>query len=145
MAFGQTAVLTANAIAGLTTAAPRAKVVLAAYWTLGKWAVNLRDTVYGVTSEPTSPDGTGSQPGKTVLLHSPATSITDIDISYKLTSYLRLAAGANNLFDQRPPTVPYLAASNQMADGNNVFGEPIQFSPYGIDGGYYYVKATLTF
>ena len=145
VAFGQTAVLTANAIAGLTTAAPRAKVVLAAYWTLGKWAVNLRDTIYGVTSEPTSPDGTGSQPGKTVLLHSPATSITDIDISYKLTSYLRLAAGANNLFGQRPPTVPYLAASGQMADGNNVYGEPIQFSPYGINGGYYYVKATLTF
>ncbi len=145
MAFGQTALLTANAIAGLTTAAPRVKVVLAAYWTLGRWAVNLRDTIYGVTSEPVSPDGTGSQPGKTVLVGSPATSITDLDISYKLTRDLRLAAGANNLLGQRPPTIPYLAASGQMADGNNVFGEPIQFSPYGINGGYYYVKATLNF
>jgi iron complex outermembrane receptor protein len=143
--FGQTHVLTANAIAGLTTAAPRVKVVLGAYWTLGKWAVNLRDTIYGVTSEPTSPDGTGSQPGKTVMIGSPTTSITDLDISYKVTPELRLAVGANNLFDQRPPTVPYLAASNQMADGNNVYHEPIQFSHYGIDGGYYYVKATVTF
>jgi len=150
--FGQTALLTANAIAGLTTAAPRAKVVLAAYWTLGRWAVNLRDTIYGVTSEPTSPDGTGSEPGQTVLLHSPTTSITDLDISYKLTSYLRLAVGANNLFDQRPPTVPLVATTSSSypsgfrpADGNNVNGEPIQFSPYGINGGYYYVKATVNF
>jgi iron complex outermembrane recepter protein len=145
VAFGQTAVLTANAIAGLTTAAPRAKAVLAAYWTLGKWSVNLRDTIYGVTSEPVSPDGTGSQPGKTSIVRTPTTSITDLDITYRLTPDLRLAIGANNLFDQRPPSIPYLAASGQMGDGNNVYGEPLQFSPYGIDGGYYYVKATVSF
>jgi iron complex outermembrane receptor protein len=151
VAFGQTAILTANAIAGLTTAAPRAKAVLAAYWTLGKWSVNLRDTIYGVTSEPESTDGTGSGSGA-VVVRTPTTSITDLDIDYKVTPQLKLTIGANNLFDQRPPVIPLVATTSgsyaagvRPVDGNNVAGEPLQFSPYGINGGYYYVKATVNF
>jgi iron complex outermembrane receptor protein len=151
VSFGQTAILTPNAIAALTTAAPRAKVVLAAYWTLGKWSVNLRDTIYGVTSEPESTDGTGSGSGA-VLVRTPTTSITDLDIDYKVTPNLKVTIGANNLFDQRPPVIPIIPTTNSSytsmlrpVDGNNVYREPLQFSPYGINGGYYYVKATVNF
>ena len=33
----------------------------------------------------------------------------------------------------------------QPADGNNVYGEPDTFSPFGINGGYYYGRVTFSF
>ncbi len=132
-------ILSPTAISLLTTATPKEKVVLGAFWTLGKWSVNLRDTIYGPTSEQVSPNG-----GTYYLLHIPVTSITDLDIAYMITKDLKLDLGANNLFDKKPPVVPYVAGVG-MVDGNNVYKEPVQFSPYGINGGYYYAKVTYSF
>jgi iron complex outermembrane receptor protein len=140
-----------NALTALTDSTPKEKLVLGAYWTLGKWGVNLRDTVYGPSSQLVSLDGTGnSYPGNPATdLKIPVTSITDLDISYKITPALILAVGANNLFDHRPPTVPTIMNPNtgamQPADGNHVYGEPDQFSPFGINGGYYYGRVTYNF
>ena len=128
-----------NAISLLTTATPKEKLVLDAFWALGKWGVNLRDTIYGPSSEEVSPNG-----GVYYLLHIPVASITDLDVSYNITGNLKLDVGANNLFDQKPPVVPYVPGVG-MVDGNNVYNEPDQFSPYGINGGYYYAKLTLSF
>jgi iron complex outermembrane receptor protein len=146
-AQGQTVLLGPTALEGLTTATPREKVVLSAYWTHGPWAVNLRETIYGPASQHASTDGTGNSyaGNPATLLRSPLTSITDLDIGYKINSSLKLDVGANNLFDKKAPVVPYLANLGKMADGNNVYKEPIQFSPYGINGGYYYAKVTFDF
>jgi iron complex outermembrane receptor protein len=54
--------------------------------------------------------------------------------------------GANNLFNQKPPSVPNVSCGVgcvRPGDGNNVYGEPDQFSPFGIDGGYYYGRVTV--
>jgi iron complex outermembrane receptor protein len=147
VAFGQTALLTKQAISALTTMTPREKLVLGAYWTLGRWSVNLRETVYGSTSEWVSINQTGSGNGATHFTV-PANAITDLDIGFRITQQLRVNAGANNLFNTRPPGVPNVpngAGGVQPADGNNVYGEPAQFSPWGINGGYYYGRVTFTF
>ncbi len=149
VAFGQTQLLGPNALSALTTATPREKAVLGALWTLGKWSVNLRDTVYGPSSEVVSLNGTGTispdSLGAEVKIGT--TSITDLDIAYRITDSLKLAVGANNLFDHRPSTVPTINAGGHFrpADGNNVFNEPAQFSPFGINGGYYYGRVTYSF
>jgi iron complex outermembrane receptor protein len=146
-AFGQTSLLTKQAISALTTMTPREKFVVGAYWTMGRWAVNLRETVYGPTSEWISINQTGSGNGATNFTV-PTNAITDLDVSFKVTPQLRLNVGANNLFDTRPPGVPNVpngAGGVQPADGNNVYGEPAQFSPWGINGGYYYGRVTFTF
>ena len=147
VAFGQTKLLTKQAISALTTMTPKEKVVLGAYWTLDRWSVNLRETVYGPTSEWVSIDQTGTGRGATNSTV-PTNAITDLDIGFRVTPQLRLNAGANNLFDTRPPSVPNVpngAGGVQPADGNNVYGEPAQFSPWGINGGYYYGRVTFTF
>jgi iron complex outermembrane receptor protein len=141
VAAGQTVLLPPFALTGLTTAAPREKGIIGVYYTLGKWSVNLRDTIYGPSSEQVSPDQTGING---YLLSIGTTSITDLDFGYQINSSLKLDVGANNLFDQRPPGVPYVNGVGQV-DGNNVRNEPYQFSPYGINGGYYYVKVNYTF
>ncbi|QUD87375.1 TonB-dependent receptor plug domain-containing protein [Phenylobacterium montanum] len=140
--FGQTALLLPTAIDALTTATPKYKIVLAAYWTKGPWAVNLREDVYGSVSQRESYNGAGTGAGLTNVKEG-ALGITDLDVSYKVTSNLRINMGANNLFDQRPISVP--TVGGRPADGNNVFGEPIQFSPIGINGGYFYGRVTYTF
>jgi iron complex outermembrane receptor protein len=142
---GQTTLLNPFALSGLTQATPKVKVILGVFYSHDRWTVNLRDTVYGTSQEIVSPDQTGNAvPGPATRLHIPVTSITDLDIGYRVTSNLKVSVGANNLFDHRPPVVPQLA-NGKMADGNNTLGEPYQFSPFGINGGYYYGKITLDF
>jgi iron complex outermembrane receptor protein len=145
VAIGQTVLLGANAMDTLTTAVPREKVLLGAYWTLGKWSANLRETVFGETSERYSLDGTGNGGVRTKI---PVTSITDLEVAYAIRDDLKLAVGANNLFDHHPPGMPNVSNGSggvRPADGNNVYGEPLQYSPFGINGGYYYGRITFTF
>jgi iron complex outermembrane receptor protein len=145
-AIGQTAILSRNATSSLIDAVPKFKVILDAYWTMSRWSVNLREDIYGPTSQWVSIDGSGTGPlaVDTKIGTSP---ITDIDVGYKVTDYLRIDLGANNLFDRRPTTVPNVnnGGNLQPADGNNVYGEPNQYSPYGINGGYYYGRVTINF
>jgi len=58
--------------------------------------------------------------------------------------------GANNLFDRRPPPMPSVtngsAPSHPIpANGLNVLNLPLPFSPWGIDGGYYYARVTYSY
>lgn len=146
VAFGQTSFLDTAALTGLTTATPREKVILGAYWTLQKWAVNLRETIYGESSQMTSFNGSGSGPSafKETI---PVTGITDLEVSYKVTPMIKISAGANNLFDTRPPKVPLGLNGTTLEPRNGalVFGVPYGFSPFGINGGYYYGRVTVTF
>jgi iron complex outermembrane receptor protein len=59
---------------------------------------------------------------------------------------LKLSIGAVNLFNKFPNHLngTELAHFEAAADNAAVFNYP-QWSPYGIDGGFYYAKATVTF
>ena len=147
--WGQTSLETPNAVDGLTTATPKEKIVASAFWSRGKWSANLRETVYGKTRQEVSFDGTGNpSAGGYAVIGTDITAITDLDVAYKLTPQIKLDLGANNLFDQKAPTVPNVSNGSggvRPADGNNVYNEPVQFTPWGINGGYYYARVTFTF
>jgi len=142
----QTTLLNRNATSSLTDATPKFKVVLNAYWTMAEWSVNLREDIYGPTSQWVSLNGTGEGGGATDTKIG-TSGVTDIDVGYRFTDWLRLDIGANNLFDLKPSKVPIVdnGGTLQPADGNNVYGEPNQYSPYGINGGYYYGRVTVNF
>jgi iron complex outermembrane receptor protein len=144
-AFGQTTLLGPLALSYIETAAPRAKAVLGAYWTLGAFSANLRETIYGKTSEMVSTDGTGNNG---TLAKIGTTGITDVDLGYAVTPAIKVSVGANNLFNHKAPTVPNIpdgAGGVRPADGANVYNAPLGFSPFGINGGYYYGRVTYTF
>jgi len=134
----QTSLLSSSALTGLTTATPKDRLVGGAYWTLGKWAVNLRESIFGKSSELVSTANVFTN------LQMPVAAVTDLTVSYKLTDTIKLEAGANNLFDKKPPNVPNLSIG-RPATGGNVWNAPMTFSPYGINGGYYYGRVTLNF
>ena len=134
----QTQLLSSSALTGLTTATPKDRLVGGAYWTLDKWSVNLRESVFGKSSELVSTANVFTN------LVIPVAAVTDLTVAYRLTKAIKLEAGANNLFDKKPPTVPNLSIG-RPATGGNVWNAPMTFSPYGINGGYYYGRVTLTF
>jgi len=134
----QTSLLSPSALSGLTTATPKDRLIGGAYWTLGKWSVNLRESFFGRSSLLTSTANI------TTELKIPTAAITDLTVAYRITDAIKIEGGANNLFGKEPPTVPNLSIG-RPATGGNVWNAPMTFSPYGINGGYYYGRVTLTF
>ncbi|WCT76964.1 TonB-dependent receptor plug domain-containing protein [Novosphingobium humi] len=138
--FGQTDLLSASAKDALTTATPRVKLIGNALWNIGQFSVNLRETMYGSTSQHT----VGAGDGLLYLQHIGTTFITDLNVGYKLTPKIRFDAGANNLFDKQAPTTRLQNDGSRPISGN-VYNSPISFTPWGINGGYYYARVTVNF
>jgi len=69
-------------------------------------------------------------------------------VGYQATKAIKLDIGAINLLDHYPSHVnpAILANENNPTYGDNA-GVDIYapFSPFGMDGGYYYAKATYRF
>jgi iron complex outermembrane recepter protein len=139
-------------VSDLTTAAPHFVLNLAANWTYDKFAVNLTEKLYGPSSEWDNDGGDNStnnlQYYKTEIGTTP---ITNLDLSYKYNKYLKVSIGALNLFNRFPPELNpgLLGAWNSKYAINNGDPSGVQiypiFSPFGIDGGFYYMKASVSF
>jgi iron complex outermembrane recepter protein len=140
-----------TALSDLTSASPKYLLNLGALLTWNRLTANLREQVYGASSEYVSNGGhTVANPnGSTVSYLKDeigVTPITNIDISYEAIERLRLAVGANNLFNRYPNKVNgELLAGYAAAYNRSTVGQYPGFSPYGFNGGYYYLRATYTF
>lgn len=138
----------ATALSDLTTASPRYVLNLGALWTVGKLSINVEEQVYGKTSEWDGDDGDNPS-GEVAYFNTTigVTPITNLDVSYRILRHFTLSAGALNIFDRYPnkynPTL--LARYNNFAYGDvqGVFQYPM-FSPFGINGGYYYARGTVS-
>jgi iron complex outermembrane receptor protein len=128
-----------TATSTLTRANPKEKIGLSALWSLDEWSINLRETLYGPTSNFVSPNG-----GTYYLHEVTTTAITDIEVDYNWKENWTIALGANNLTDERPESRLVLSPT-QLADGSNVVGAPIGISPFGINGGFYYTRLSYNF
>ena len=104
---------------------------MGAVWTWHKWSANVRETIYGSASQYST--------NNAVLQKIGTSSITDLEVSYKLTPAIRLDVGADNIFDKDPPT------QAGTAGGGRVYNSPYSFTPYNPNGGYYYGRVTFSF
>lgn len=147
--LGGSTLYDATAISDLTEASPRYVVNFGARWTLRRLTVDLTEQIYGKSSEWENDDGDNPanvpQYFETTI---GVTPITNLDVAYRLSRHFRLSAGARNLFDRYPHryNATLLAHYDNFAYGDTlgVFQYPM-FSPFGIDGGFYYVRGTLSF
>jgi iron complex outermembrane receptor protein len=119
---------------------------LGALLTVDKLSINLIEKVIGPSSDYEGDDGdlTGT---KIYYQNSiPVTLITNLDVGFQFTDHLKMSVGAQNLFNKFPPTLNpgILNAENAAQDNAAVDRYPI-FSPYGVNGGFYYVKALYKF
>ena len=131
----------ATAIADLETAFPKYRVAGGATWTIGSFSATLRETVYGAASSLESPDGGTYYENKISV-----TPITDLELSYTFMDALKFTIGANNLFNEYPEqkNADLLAAYRENLD-NSAVGIYPSFSPFGINGGYYYAEVGYKF
>ncbi len=130
-----------TALSIIQSASPKVRIIAGALWTYHRLTVNLRETAYGDSSERTFGDD-----GVLYTSKIDPTAITDLEFAYHLPHDLRVAIGANNLFNQFPDRLnPALVASYRMANDNAAVGRYPDFSPFGINGGYYYGRVTYSF
>ena len=138
-----------RAISDLTESSPKFVFGAGADWTWNNLSINVLEKLYGPSAE-WATDG-----GHTVLANGlpeyfkstiGTIPITNLDIGYKLNKNLRVNVGALNLFDRYPPLRNSQMLGSFFAHNNStaVQIQPI-WSPFGIDGGYYYAKATFSF
>jgi iron complex outermembrane receptor protein len=130
-----------TAISDIETASPKWRLNFGALWKLGSWAVNLRENVYGPSSEYGTEDG--GQYFKTTIT---TKFTTDLDITKTINKSLSVSVGANNLFNVYPDKYnPDLVAAQRAGLDNAAVAQYANFSPFGINGGYYYVKMKINF
>jgi iron complex outermembrane receptor protein len=141
------ALFDSTALSDLTTASPKYVVNLGMTWTYEKVSARLAEVVYGPTSEWVN-DNLDTN-GKTVVYyqdHVGVTPITNLELGYDLMKGLTLSAGAVNLFNRYPPhTNPGLLAVERATNDNGAVRIYPSFSPFGINGGFYYVRAVYSF
>ncbi|WP_442680909.1 TonB-dependent receptor plug domain-containing protein [Sphingomonas sp. ASY06-1R] len=136
----------------LEHSAPRFKVIGGLNWSLDRFTITARETLYGKHSVLYSPNG-----GAVTATSTPVgyyrnkigtAALTDLEVGVDLTKTLTFSVGANNLFNKKPPkvvAVPNSGPVPTLSTAGNVYDAPSTFSAYGINGGYYYARIDFRF
>lgn len=139
--LGGQALFDKTAISDLETASPEYRLNFSGVWSYGKFSVTARETIYGPSSEQVLGDDGVYYENKIKV-----TPITDLELAFKPVKSVKLSVGAQNLFNIYPEKAnPALVKTFFDAGDNAAVTQYPTFSPFGFNGGYYYVKAGYTF
>jgi iron complex outermembrane receptor protein len=131
-----------NAQSLIKTATPKWRATAGMVWTLGIFSVNVRESFYGGSfTYAQKPIGAGFD-----RIAISAKGITDLEGAVEVLKGVRVAIGANNLFNVYPDKNPaeYRAAQYSTTASGYASQYP-GTSPFGINGGYYYGRVTVNF
>ncbi len=109
---------------------PDDKYVLSANWTYERLGATLRATRYGEVLTP------GTTPALDATIG--ATTLVDLEARFEATDHVKIAIGADNVFDEYPDELP--PALNTT--GNTPFSN---YSPFGRSGRFLYGRLTYNF
>jgi iron complex outermembrane receptor protein len=132
--FRGASLLSPASISYLTSATPRDKISIGGTWYLDKWELSLRETRFDQTAEYSTTDNVHYN---RVTVN--AALITYLNVRYNVNEHWSVDVGANNLFAVEPNKTPLISRGSTNA------GVYAGFSPYGIDGGYYFARLTAHF
>jgi iron complex outermembrane receptor protein len=140
--FGTTqALFDQEALADLETTMPRYLVNLGANFEWDRFSINVHELFYGKSSDFDNEAGVGYF-RNTVE----AAAITNIEFSFDAKDNLGLSLGATNVFDVMPEKRNAEHRAIQFGNGDNsAVAQYPAFSPFGINGAYYYGKITFKF
>ena len=156
--IGGQALFDAQAVTALTSQSPRITVNFGAHYTVSQYYVDLHEIIYGKSSSCDNPDSdTSATPYGTPCAnyggglyyykdHIGTVGITNLELGTYLTDRLTLAIGANNLFNRYPNQINPANVAVEAANFDNAAVEKYPpFSPFGIDGGFYYARLHFKF
>jgi iron complex outermembrane receptor protein len=136
-----------TAISDLTTASPKFTINLGSTVRVQKLTVAVREIVYGPSSEWVNDSGATLGSAVTYYRNSISTTpITNVNVGYEVLENLFLNAGATNVFNRYPNKIngDLLAAYNR-AQFNSAVAQYPSFTPFGFNGGFYYLRASYNF
>jgi iron complex outermembrane recepter protein len=117
---------------------PRHRINGSANWQFGDFQTNARVNYYSSWANQLEYPGQRFGGKATV----------DLDLSYTLREHFTLTVGANNIFNTYPDRIapsttnPIYALTDSLADGQIY---PRSGGPFGINGGFYYVRLRVTY
>jgi iron complex outermembrane receptor protein len=145
--LGGTPLYDVEAYSELTTASPKYVINLGAELATDKLSVALFEKIYGPSSDIENDDGDGPTGNLQYFTNQIKVHyITNLEVGFQFTDRLKLAAGAQNLFNTFPDKMNATILSRENAAGDNAAVQQYPlFSPFGENGGFYYVKASYKF
>jgi iron complex outermembrane receptor protein len=146
------------ALSDLQDTAPKFLANFGAVFEWDRVSFSIHELVYGTSSQyendgggtPNPPPAGAPPPTESGLrfykTEIPVTPITNFEVTFQAMDALALTVGATNAFDKYPNKRNSLLRQIQFDNGDNsvVSGYP-SFSPFGINGAYYYGKLVYTF
>jgi iron complex outermembrane receptor protein len=108
--------------------------------------VNLREIIHDTTTTVTGDNGATKAGTVTYYTsHSGVIPTTDFDVSYAASSAVTLSGGAQNVFNRYPDRLNAGLLAAYQKQGYPFAATQYTSGPLGINGGFYYLKATYTF
>ena len=103
--------LTAQGVGYITTANPRSKLILDAFWKIGKFDVNLRWTRWGQTTTEESyadlaPPALQFSGSQFYQFSQTPVWLTDLEIGYQINRHWHVALGGSDIFNLQPRELP---------------------------------------
>jgi len=141
------ALFDSTALSDLTTASPKYVVNLGMAWTYGKASASVTEIIYGQSSE--WENDFFDTNGNNAVYYQDRIGViptTNVEVGYEIFKGLKLSAGAVNVFNRYPEKTngELLKVYNAAGDNSAVQIYP-SFSPFGINGGFYYARAVYSF
>jgi iron complex outermembrane receptor protein len=129
--------------------APHDTAHFSANFTRSKWSLTVRENYYGSWSDANdygNSAGTTSPNGGPLQVFG-AKATTDLDVTYNFASQFALTLGANNLFNTFPDKLNKNSQTILPITGGGTDGQvyPRSGGPFGINGGFWYVRATVKY
>ena len=113
---------------------PRDKIILSLNYTAGRFGFQLGNTRFGKTAIVFVSDSLNQDESFSAKI------LTDLSINYALKKYVRITAGANNIFNIYPARI-----MNPLNTGEGMFIYAQEASPFGYNGGYYFIALEFKF
>jgi iron complex outermembrane recepter protein len=139
------------ALSDLTSANPKYVLNFGAYWVAyEKFSASVHEIIYGKTQEYQSDTGKTPTGATSVITYWPntvgVTPITNVELSLQATKMVKLSIGANNAFNRYPNKVNSILRQGFAATYNRSTTTLYpSISPFGINGGFYYIKGVFEF
>lgn len=115
---------------------PRKKIIFSGTISKGRLGLAFRNTLFGNTASVTII----TNPTDTLYQFFSSKILTDISINYSPKTWLTITAGANNILDIYPDQ-----EKNYRLTGQGVFPYSNGATPFGFNGGYYFVNLSFNF
>ncbi len=135
------------AVSLLEDSTPKFRATFGAFWTKGKFSVNVKESFYG--SSFTYATNTVSNAAAYVQLKVNEAAITDLDLAYEVIKNVKVSVGANNLLNTYPNKNPLGYRQGQLTSNSSNYANASSVypntGPYGYEGGFYYGKISWTF